>query len=175
MEKMTSPDILGYLKSILEGRSDRYFHAWFSQHAAQLQQVLSRSDYLNLKFDPLSFAENRPDKEGISYNPNTDAIAYQRFPLTFSPEFLDEKSDLRRELFLALFDGMPADYYAHAEEAALAKIDGYLDGNRDKGGDASSQDAMGMLYFFQTIAHADPKFSKFGNDAFERYFAKFGV
>lgn len=175
MNEADDLDISGYLKSLLEGKSDVYFHAWFSNHSSEIERLLPRAEYLKLKFDPLSFARKRLETEGVACVPNESAIAYQEFLLTFASDLLDEKGDLRRDELLSLFDGIPSDYYCADRSEVVGKIERYLERHQEKDSEILSQDVVDLLYFFQSMDYADPDFSKFGIAAIQEYFERVGL
>lgn len=70
---MVKMEHLAYFKSLFEGRAAISWNAWFKLHEHELSQLLSRVDFLRLKFEKLDEAEKLLNNAGISFTKSPQA------------------------------------------------------------------------------------------------------
>ena len=91
---------------VLEGRNDIHLNVWLKNNQNEISKILSRADYLKIKYEPIKFGKNKLKEKSISFIENKDRSRYEQYLMTFSNEALTNDGEIKKDWFEKIFDGV---------------------------------------------------------------------
>lgn len=175
MEQIKSIDeILIYLKNLLEGRSTVHVNVWIKYNSEAISNLLSRNDYLKIKFDPIEFAREFLKKSFITYSENKNHSRYENYLMTFAAEALTNDGNIKEEWFNKVFDGALKNFTSGNIVLFKKDINKYL--QRMQGSSSIlTEGTSDLLYFAETISTQNKKLSIAIVESISEFFYKKGL